>query len=192
MVPLSSGLQKWLPMFLLISPVNCEKKSPYFIAISFPWDFCFTQQGISNSEILSLQRKKFHIGFMVRRSHLLRYFCKEIFIFQSHAILKWFEMFIIFYCLLYCHGKSWKHDAPVAVSLKSPNAGAHGLLLKERTEMCTGWECRTNKIPPSLPPKKKQKKKKKHRKILGQIWVKIGILLLLIITHSLTHRESFP
>ena len=37
------------------------------------------------------------------------------------------------------------------------------------------------------PPKKKQKKQKKHREILGQIWVKIGILLLLIITHSLTH-----
>lgn len=127
---------------------------------------------------------------MVHRSHLLRYFCKEIFFFQSHAILKWFEMFIIFYCLLYCRGKSWKHDAPVAVSLKSPNAGARGLLLKERTEICIGWECRTNKIPPSLPPKKKQKKKKKHREILGQIWVKIGIPLLLIITHSLTVSHS--
>ena len=41
--------------------------------------------------------------------------------------------------------------------------------------------------PPPPPPKKKKKKKKKHREILGQIWVKIGIPLLLIITHSLTH-----
>ena len=123
---------------------------------------------------------------MVRRSHLLRYFCKEIFIFQSHAILKWFEMFIIFYCLLYCHGKSWKHDAPVAVSLKSPNAGAHGLLLKKRTEMCTGWECRTNKIPPSLPPQKKTKKEEEAPENIGS---DLGPDRNSVVTyhHSLTH-----
>ena len=126
---------------------------------------------------------------MVRRSHLLRYFCKEIFIFQSHAILKWFEMFIIFYCLLYCHGKSWKHDAPVAVSLKSPNAGAHGLLLKERTEMCIGWECRTNKIPPSLPQKKKTKKKEEAP---GNIGSDLGQDRNSVVTyhHSLTVSHS--
>lgn len=44
--------------------------------------------------------------------------------------------------------------------------------------------------PPPPPPKKKKKKKKKHREILGQIWVKIGIPLLLIITHSLTVSHS--
>ena len=130
---------------------------------------------------------------MVRRSHLLRYFCKEIFIFQSHAILKWFEMFIIFYCLLYCHGKSWKHDAPVAVSLKSPNAGAHGLLLKERTEMCIGWECRTNKISPPPPPP--PKKKRRRRRSTGKYWVRFGSrsefrCYLSSLTHSLTVSHS--
>ena len=140
------------------------------------------------------KEKKFHIGFMVRRSHLLRYFCKEIFFFQSHAILKWFEMFIIFYCLLYCHGKSWKHDAPVAVSLKSPNAGARGLLLKERTEMCIGWECRTNKISPPLPLPPPQKKEEEEEEAPGNIGSDLGQDRNSVVTyhHSLTHRESFP
>ena len=129
---------------------------------------------------------------MVRRSHLLRYFCKEIFIFQSHAILKWFEMFIIFYCLLYCRGKSWKHDAPVGCKPKitqrrspwAPSQGKNWNVYRLRM---------SNQQDTTLPPPKKKNKKK--RRSTGKYWVRFGsrsefCCYLSSLTHSLTVSHS--
>ena len=93
----------------------------------------------------SLVKQKHSLQVSRRADHTYNdIFGRKCFVFNRAQSWIDCEMFIVFSCLLWCHGKSWKHNVPVAISLRS---------LNERIQMCIECKCWTNKI---LLEKKKQ------------------------------------